>query len=333
MSNEDPTSWMYSKSVDDFGVVTDADDYFHPLDSNPPGANVTETYFFAFSVPEERIHSFLYLTMRPNLGVLGGGVHVFQGHKSHYLASECYNWLDNLDTSHINRDNGTVTLPSGFVLKINKPFHEHELSFEDKYADNRFHLFQRAAMPPAVRGGNKHIEQNMKVEGELVLRGKKYRVDCYSVRDRSWGEHRPEAPMHVSPYTWITVGSADFAMNIASFDDMSQYPEQDGSIIIPPRLLTDGWVYRDKALTRIVSCTRKTIRSDQLVPQEHIIEATDKLGRNYKLHGKTVASSLVVARKNALLQHALMKWDVNGVARWGESQDLHWNDFERQFRK
>lgn len=333
MSNNDPTSWVFSQSEADFGVCTDADDYFHPKETNPPGASVTETYYFTFSVPEENINAFIYLWLHPNLGVLSGGVHIHQGHKSHYLASEYYNWLDYLDTSHINADNGGVALPNGFQMKVNRPFLEHELRLEDKRSDTRFHLFQRAAMPAAVRGGNKHFEQNMKVEGELILRGKKYCVDCHGVRDRSWGEPRSEDPMPVPPYTWATVASADFAMNVASFDDMSQYPQQDGSITVPPKLMTDGWVYREGQLTRLVSCSRKTIRSDTLVPQVHEIEAVDKLGRTYTLHGETVASCLVQGWKNSLMQQTLLKWNVNGVSHWGESQDVHWSDFERQFRK
>ena len=332
MSNEDPTAWVVSKSKDDFGVCVDADDYFHPQEFNPPGASVTETYYFTFSIPEQRINAFIYLWLHPNLGVLSGGVHVYQGRKTHYLGAEYYNWLDYLDASeHINGDNGSVSLPNGFGLKIKQPFHEHELTFEDKAANTRFHLIQCAAMPAAVRSGNKHFEQNMKVEGELVLRGKKHRVECFGVRDRSWGEHRPEGHMQVPPYTWITIGSADWALNVASFDDMKQYPHHDGSIKIPPRLFSDGWVYRDGTLTRITSCTRKTIRDDELIPQ-HLVEVTDKLGRNYHLHGKTVAACMVVGWKNSLQQQTLMSWDVDGVSRWGESQDVHWHDFERQFR-
>ena len=221
-----------------------------------------------------------------------------------------------------------MTLPNGLMIKINQPFKEHELMFEDKAADTRFHVFQRAAMPAAVRGGNKHFEQNMKVEGELVLRGKRYRVDCHSVRDRSWAEHRPEESIPVPPYTWITIGSDDFAMNVAGFDDMSQYPKHPG-ITVPPKLFADGWVYRDGVLTRIVACTRKTVRDDDLVPLTHLIEATDKLGRRYSGRATTVAGSPVDSWKNIVMQQTLMRWDINGSPYWGESQDVHWHEFER----
>lgn len=333
MSHED-TAWVVSKSEADFGTCTNADDYFHPPEINPPGASVTETYYFTFSIPEERINAIIYLWLHPNLGVLSGGLNIYQGFKSHYLASECFNWLDYLDTSHIDRQTGTVSLPNGLVMKVNKPFEEHELIFEDRYAETRFHLHQRAAMPAAVRGGNKHFEQAMKVDGELVLRGRKYKVDCFGVRDRSWGEHRSEDPMHVPPYTWLTLSGPGFAMNVASFDDMGQYPQRDSSIAMPPKLFTDGWVYRDGELTRIVECKRSTTRSDdQLVPQEHLIEAVDKLGRSYTLRGKAVASCPVVGWKNSIMHQTLVQWDVNGTPYWGESQDVHWTDFERQFRK
>ena len=161
MSGNASTDWVVSQSDSDFGVCTDADDYFHPPEIHPPGNSVTETYYFGFSVPEEKICAFIYLWLHPNLKVLSGGVLLYQGRKRSFLAADYHNWLDFIDTSPINRDNGTVTLPNGLVVKINKPFHEHELVFEDKSADTRFHVFQRAAMPAAVRGGNKHFEQNM----------------------------------------------------------------------------------------------------------------------------------------------------------------------------
>ena len=329
MSSEDLTSWVVSKSDTDFGVCTDADDFFHPPEIHPPGASVTETYYFGFSVPEEKIFAFVYLWLHPNLKVLSGGVLLFQGRKRHFLAADYHNWYDFLDPHDlVNRDNGTVTLPNGLVIKINQPFKEHELVFEDKAADTRFHVFQRAAMPAAVRGGNKHFEQNMKVDGELVLRGKRYRVDCHCIRDRSWAEHRPEESIPVPPYTWITLGNEDFAMNVGSFDDMGQYPEHPG-IAVPAKLFADGWVYRDGVLTRIVSCTRKTVRDDDLVPLQHTIEATDKLGRHYSGRATTVAGSPVDSWKNIVMQQTLMRWDINGSAYWGESQDVHWHEFER----
>ncbi len=333
MTTEDPTAWVVSKSQTDFGVCTDADDYFHPQEIHPPGASVTETYYFGFSIPEEKVFAFVYLWLHPNLNVLSGGVLLYQGRKRHFLAANYHNWLDFLSApDHINRDNGTVTLPNGLVVKINKPFQEHELVFEDKQADTRFHVFQRAAMPAAVRGGNKHFEQNMKVEGELVLRGKRYRVECHSVRDRSWAEHRPEDSIPVPPYSWVTLGDENFAFNIGGFDDMSQYPDHPG-ISVPAKLFADGWVCRDGELTRIVSCTRKTVRDDDLIPLQHVVEATDKLGRQYTMQGTTVAGCPVGGWKNIVMQQTLMQWDVNGSRYWGESQDVHWHEFERLFRK
>lgn len=185
MSDNSAISWVAGESGAEFGACVDADDFFH-LAGNPPGASVTETYYFTFSIPEQGIHAFLYLWAHPNLKVLSGGVLIYQGKKPHYLAADYFNYLTYLDLSHVNADTGTVTLPNGFQLKINKPFQEHELSFSDPRSGVSFHLLQTAAMPPAVRKGNHHFEQNMRVQGELRLRGKTYQVDCHSVRDRSW---------------------------------------------------------------------------------------------------------------------------------------------------
>jgi hypothetical protein len=37
--------------------------------------------------------------------------------------------------------------------------------------------------------------------------------------------------------------------------------------------------------------------------------------------------------ENIVMQQTLMRWEVNSVGHWGESQDVHWHEFERQFRK
>lgn len=51
---------------------------------------------------------------------------------------------------------------------------------------------------------DKHFEQAMRVEGELLPRGKRYDVDCFNVRDRSWGKPRPEENMTLPPTSWMT---------------------------------------------------------------------------------------------------------------------------------
>ena len=48
---------------------------------------------------------------------------------------------------------------------------------------------------PFVRGT--HFDQAGHVTGEMVLHGERIPIDCFSVRDRSWGprpQGRPEAP-------------------------------------------------------------------------------------------------------------------------------------------
>lgn len=332
MSDNSAISWVAGESGAEFGACVDADDFFH-LAGNPPGASVTETYYFTFSIPEQGIHAFLYLWAHPNLKVLSGGVLIYQGKKPHYLAADYFNYLTYLDLSHVNADTGTVTLPNGFQLKINKPFQEHELSFSDPRSGVSFHLLQTAAMPPAVRKGNHHFEQSMRVQGELRLRGKTYQVDCHSVRDRSWGEPRPEAPMPVPPYTWITIAGAERAFNFGGFDDMRQYLGLDGSIVVPEHLLTDGWIYEHGVFTRIASYQRVTTRDPRdLSTLGHRLEITDRQGREYRISGETVASCPVVGWHNSSMNQSLIRWDVNGEELWGESQDVQWHDFMRQCR-
>jgi hypothetical protein len=56
---------------------------------------------------------------------------------------------------------------------------------------------------PIVWANGKHFEQVMRTQGQLVLRGQRHDVDSFNIRDRSWGELRPEGHNPAPPYNWV----------------------------------------------------------------------------------------------------------------------------------
>lgn len=327
-------NWI-SNRHEAFGVFHPQDDLLHPPEANPAGASVTETYYFGFHIAEAAIHGYIYAWFHPNLGVVTAGTLISRGFQSCCLAADYFNLHAYLAAAdHVDRRNGELTFPGGLRIRPVRLMEEWALQLDDKSADTAFDLRFTAAMPPAVRGDQKHFDQNMRVEGELRLRGKRYRVDCYEIRDRSWQNLRSEAPMPVPPFDWLTLTiGGDLAMNLALFDDLSVLGNPGGALQPPPQLLQDGWVWRDGEFFRIVSATKRTERSaDILRPLRHQITATDDRGRLYKIAGEAVGACNWNGWPNMLWHQCLTRWSCNGEEAWGETQEVQWHDAIRLLR-
>ena len=80
---------------------------------------------------------------------------------------------------------------NGYGVKILEPMKRFHMTYADLARQNSVDLIFEATLPIVMFGDGKHFEQTMKVRGELVLRGKRYDVDCFTVRDRSSGKASP----------------------------------------------------------------------------------------------------------------------------------------------
>lgn len=332
MSNEDQYKWITNHGDGGFGTSTEADDFLHP-DGNPPGATVTETYYFGFHVAEAAIHGYIYAWFHPNLGVVTAGALISRGFQRSTLTADYFDIRAYLNTEeHIDRGTGVMRFPGGLSLTPLVPMQRWQVRLDAPAAQTHFDLQFSAAQPAAVRADLKHFDQNMHVEGELTLRGVKHRVDCYQVRDRSWRNLRPEDPMPVPPYDWLTVTrGADFAMNLSLFDDLSVLGNPDGALQVPPKLLQDGWVQRGSELRRIVSAEKRTLRTpDTLMPLRHEVLAIDDRDERYELVGESVGGCNWNGWPNMIWHQNLMRFTCNGETCWGESQEVQWHEAVRR---
>jgi len=333
MAADDKTLWI-SNHGEGFGLPRDEDDFLHRQD-NPPGASVTETYYFGFHVPQERIHGSIYIWFHPNLGVVTAGTMISRGFQPCSLAADYFNMHAYLALEeHVDRASGALSFPGGLRLTPLSPMREWRAELADAAAETSFDLRFSAAMPPAVRADQKHFDQNMHVQGSLCLRGQRYTVDCYEIRDRSWQNARPEDAMPVPPYDWISLSTgAGFAMNLSLFDDLSVLGTAGGALQRPPKLLQDGWVYRDGQLRRIAEVSKRTLRSaEALVPLLHEIEVEDEQGARYELRGESVGACNWNGWPNMLWHQCLTRWTCNGDTAWGDTQEVQWHEVVRRLR-
>ncbi|BBZ15423.1 DUF7064 domain-containing protein [Mycobacterium branderi] len=318
-----------------FSAATPDCDLLHPqFTQRNPSSSLTETHFFGFSVPEENIHAITYLWHHPNLGVVSGGASVWQGIKSHPLASELFNWTSFAGEDMLANDLWDYRFDNGYHVQTLEPLKRHRLRYVDHARDNAFDVETEALMEPALLATGLHFEQAMRVRGELTLRGKTYQVDCTHVRDRSWGQGRSEMHAPMPPITWTTGVFGDTLMfGCLAHDHPDLNPDWKGRLEIPGGDPTKGgWVYRNGTLVPIVA-TRNRVQRDYatLAPVTADIVMTDATGHDYALHGEVVAANRLPAWLNVDTWICLARWEYHGQICYGELQQMQWHDYIRQF--
>jgi hypothetical protein len=327
MSNQD-TDWVTGGATRGFGQHTDTDEYLHG--TGPAGDALTETWYWGFNVPEERINCYVYCWVHPNLGVASAGLFIYQGIKRQHLAAELFD-LPMFLSAEVIGDGGDIRVPNGLRMTVIEPLRHIHMTYHDSSRDTEVDIHLNALAAPVVRANSKHFEQIMHTTGHLVLRGRRHQVDSYNIRDRSWGELRPESHNPSPPYTWVTGvltdGSAGFT--IGALDDPDQQPHWATDFhLSSTSAFKDGWWWRDGRAVRIDTATKRTHRDpDSLRPTQHIISGHDIDGHAFHITGDIVAGLPWGGWHNATCHLGLVRWNINGHLAWGDSMDVQWNDY------
>ncbi|HEY3240960.1 MAG TPA: hypothetical protein VGL92_15435 [Acidimicrobiia bacterium] len=327
------TSFFMNPHTAGFGPCTEADDLLHrEMNSQVSDPALTETQYLGFSVPEAGIHALNYLWIHPNLELLTGGVWAWQGVKRSQLAAELFDMRQFMEDEPIRKgDLADYELPMGYRVKVLQPLEKIHIAYDDPARGNAFDVTLTAIMPPAMIASGKHFDQAMRTEGEVTLRGRRHRVDGYTVRDRSWGEVRPEDPRPVPPLHWVTgVFSDDFAFHMMGVEDPSTGPVWKDAFPDAGALtaINRGWIWRDGELTGLESAAITTRwNRDTGYPVAHTVRITGTSGLELSLEGTITASCSWSPWSNANMLISLARWECEGRVGWGDSQVATWTDF------
>ena len=308
---------------DDAVRFSEADDSTHPAG---PNADWTETTWFSFNVPERGLAGWLYIQMRPNLGISSGGAFVYGPGCWDPWELPYFAYLHYLPLPE-PLDLRDVAFRNGVSVKVVEPGMVYELGYrfrdQDEFvADLRF----EGLTPPVphVHGappftGSSHYDQHGRVTGTLQLKGETIEVDCFAVRDRSWGR-RPEK---------IGLGAArlSYVFGTTSADEgflVFTTPEN-GDQRADVEQLSSGYLFRDGVLRRLASATRRNTRDEATGGVERIeVEAVDADGRPLNFVGQAV--SRMMLNHGGLCINTFMRFTVEGadgpLEGWGEDQDV-----------
>ena len=153
-----------------------------------------------------------------------------------------------------------------------------------------------------------HFDQIGRVTGKLLLHGETLPIDCYAMRDRSWGA-RPEYRAIPAAYVSAMAGPHDGLLAVTD-------PASSGDPVTHGFLLRDGEVRR---LARGHRRVERDPRNNRMI--RIVIDAEDELGCRVLATG-TSQSRIIINRHSFVDSMSLVRWDLNGKDAWGEDQDL-----------
>lgn len=312
----------------DVGTYHPKDDLLHrEFAGVVEGDALTETQYFGISLPEHNIVGMYYCWWHPNLNIVSGGIEVQQGVKANMLQSELVDWHFFLHDRILDNDLHDYSMIPGLRARVIEPGKHFRVEYHDDSRDNHVDIEYRATMDPFMFASGRHFEQTMKTRGELVLRGRRYEVDSYSVRDRSWGQLRPADPLRLPPTSWMTaVFSDDFSFCCSALDpDLGGqgWPAKSAE-----QAFVGGYLQRDGVVRPIVAC-RKEMERDPvgMVPSTLHLVLTDSDGRTVEASARIIAGTSHQLWGNARVHPMLAQWSCGAATGYGDVQDLQWTDF------
>lgn len=306
-------------------AVSPLDDQFH-FASMGDRWWMTETAWFSFCKPEIGLGGWLYTMVRPNIGTVSGGCWIWEP-GAHQPWEVPYS--SNLTVMPVDRtsDLRDATFRNGVSIRALEPLQKYQVGYRDGDLIDLDLTFD-AVMPPRPMAKNdgsfqklSHFDQFGRVTGRLNLHGEEIAIDCYAIRDRSWGprpEHRPGRSAYVSG---IADPSRCFLV-VTKWND-------------PANAISNGFFTLDGRTGNMVGGHRRVIRNDEGLVERITIEGRDEFGRELHAEGRRL-SGIIINRHSFIDSNGLIEWTINGVIGHGEDQDMwpvhEWSRFRGKGR-
>lgn len=312
-----------------FGTYTLASEYPDPARRTAmPHYALTETQFFTFYSPEDRVQCTMWTWFHPNLNVVSGGVMAWQGVKPFNVACELLDFRNFMEGTQVENFTN-YRLDSGFGVEMLDSSGVFRLTYDDPERGNSFEVIQSPASEVLMWPSNHHFEQVMHAKGQITLRGKTYPVDSLVLRDRSFGEYRQENCLSIPPNTWSGgVFGEDFSFCVVAIDDPAREPIWQSQFEVPQeKLLRFGWMIVDGEKVVVERASTLTHYDDNLVAKAIALNIVDERGREYFIEGERTASVPFIPWPNSRMPICGMNWTCKGRKGIGEVQSLQYNDF------
>lgn len=290
---------------------------FGPNDDrlHPPGDShyETETFWYSLVVPERRIGGWIYASVRQNAGVTAGGMWLWDDSSPHPPDAPFYEYFAHLKLP-TQYEPACLAFPTGMRIEVHEPLMAYGIAYDDRSRISAQLQFEALEPPVPLPTGEppypnaQHFDQTGHVTGTITLDGELIPVDCFAMRDRSWGP-RPERGYRRVGYTW----AAGPAMSLLSYSA----PAGDGE-----ERIYCGYLPRETKLSRIV----KGVRGVERHPVEGwitavTVDAETEDGDRVRGHACGL-SRLLLSIGNHVCACTLLDWQLDGHRLAGEDQDV-----------
>ena len=172
-------------------ILGEADEVFHPAVTTSTGTR----RLVRLQHPDRDINGFVYYFHDVRTGVSGGGPALWDpsGHEVYDCLFYDWRWHQPPTGQLDFRD---FCLPNSLRHEVLEPMQRYRLSYSQLGLE--LDLEWSAFMAPHELGHGtasapRHFDQPGRMQGSASLNGERFDVDCYSLRDRTWGAHRPGA--------------------------------------------------------------------------------------------------------------------------------------------
>ena len=282
-------------------------DAFHPVSSDDPAW--IETLWFPFWIPEKNLSVYPRIVFQPNQGRYSGSVAIWSGaddlHFEGPLAGQ-FAQLQDLG------DLRALALPEGLRIDCLAPAQRFRLRYEhaDCSLDVTFDALANPVYPapddsPGMFSG--HLDQHGAMTGRLRIGDDAFEVQCWTVRDRSWGPRVVRSDLRLGNAHGTDSDQAFFA-----------YIQQDEA---GQEVIRGGSLLRDGTHANLVDGLRSTVWEEGW-PTQLKIEARDSLGRSLEALGTCRNRRSVVANPELYAVLNLVEWRVGESRLWGENHDV-----------
>jgi hypothetical protein len=326
-------------------MITVDDDLFHPRNDDPYW---NESSFITFCVPERGINGLVYFYHRPNMKLSAGGP-IMWGPPGGEEIYNCLHWdWDDCQPMPEGAEMYDFSLPNGLSVETTALQKSYRMRYtrEDLRMDLTWEGFLEPQEMRRVEGKvNRgivewitdrgvvdlaigHYETFGRVAGTISfdgaswpdsLRGSTVQVNCFALRDHSWGPRTLDG----WPRTGWSFGIASEASSFMAISSCERRWDDD-PIDGTTESIVAGWYVKDGVKGNLVSGARRVVkRGDDGRPVTETISATDDLGRELRAEGEAVSLLKWTGYNDCFVWYNLASWEFDGQRCWGELDEYY----------
>ncbi|MCB2076234.1 MAG: hypothetical protein KDE55_00900 [Novosphingobium sp.] len=287
-----------------------ADFFGEGRDDNPYW---NESVWFSVSIPERHIHGMIQYYFRPNMGMLNGGPCLWDSER--YFQWNClyYNW-SHLQGMPEGVGKFDMTARNSLSCRMIEPLKRYKIDY-DKEGFEMDLVWEAIGPCHELKTGDAgqqstakfHIEQPGRMKGAIRRHGEEFAIDCFSMRDTSYGAREYES-LARGGYFW---GIAQDS----SFHALCMGAGREANCI-------GGYIMKDGEMASLVSGKRTILEYGEFGPSRVAFEGTDTMGRTMHATGTIDPGLVFTGYTDHTVVWSLTEWDWDGVQHWGDNQEF-----------